>query len=70
MLRRPIAHDVLREDFYQTALCLQIAAGQRSTAIETYMSCRSRLVEDLGIDPSRETTALYEQVLGMEDAAV
>jgi len=70
MLRRPMTHDVLREDFYQAALRLQIAAGQRSAAIETYMSCRSRLVEDLGIDPSRETTALYEQVLGMEDAPV
>jgi DNA-binding SARP family transcriptional activator len=70
MLRRPMTNDVLREDFYQAALRLQIAAGQRSAAIETYMSCRSRLVEDLGIDPSRETTALYEQVLGMEDAPV
>jgi DNA-binding SARP family transcriptional activator len=66
LLRRPMLHDVLREDFYQAALRLQIAAGQRSAAIETYMSCRNRLVEDLGIDPSRETTALYEQVLGME----
>jgi DNA-binding SARP family transcriptional activator/ATP/maltotriose-dependent transcriptional regulator MalT len=67
MLRRPMDNDVLREDFYQAALRLQIAAGQRSAAIETYMSCRARLVEDLGIDPSRETTALYEQVLGMEE---
>jgi DNA-binding SARP family transcriptional activator len=67
MLRRPMDNDVLREDFYQAALRLQIAAGQRSAAIETYMSCRNRLVEDLGIDPSRETTALYEQVLGMEE---
>jgi DNA-binding SARP family transcriptional activator len=67
LLRRPMDNDTLREDFYQAALRLQIAAGQRSAAIETYMSCRSRLVEDLGIDPSRETTALYEQVLGMED---
>jgi len=70
LLRRPMNNDVLREDFYQAALRLQIAAGQRSEAIETYMSCRNRLVEDLGIDPSRETTALYEQVLGMEDAPV
>ena len=70
LLRRPMENDVLREDFYQAALRLQIAAGQRSAAIGTYMSCRNRLVEDLGIDPSRETTALYEQVLGMEDAPV
>lgn len=67
MLRRPMTNDLLREDFYQAALRLQIAAGQRSEAIDTYMSCRSRLVEELGIDPSRETTQLYEQVLGMEE---
>jgi len=67
MIRRATAHDPWREDLYQAALRMQIAAGQRSAAIETYFSCRNRLVEDLGIDPSRETTALYEQVLGMED---
>jgi len=67
MLRRPMERDTLREDFYQAALRLQISSGQRSAAIDTYMSCRSHLVEELGIDPSRETTALYEQVLGMEE---
>jgi DNA-binding SARP family transcriptional activator len=35
--------------------------------METYMLCRSRLVEDLGVDPSRETVELYELILGMED---
>jgi DNA-binding SARP family transcriptional activator len=44
----------------------QIAEGQRSAAIETYLSCRSRLTEDLGIDPSAETNKLYQHVLGME----
>ena len=67
LLRQATSHDPWREDLYQASLRLQIAAGQRSAAIETYMSCRNRLVEDLGIDPSRETTALYEQVLGMEE---
>lgn len=67
LLRRSMSDDTLREDFYQALLRLQIAAGQRSEAIETYMSCRDRLVEELGIDPSRETTSLYEQILGMEE---
>lgn len=67
MIRRATAYDPWREDLYQAMLRMQIATGQRSAAIETYFSCRNRLVEDLGIDPSRETTALYEQVLGMED---
>lgn len=67
LLRRALVHDPWREDLYQAALRLQIVAGQRSAAIETYLTCRTRLVEDLGIDPSAETTRLYEQVLGMED---
>jgi DNA-binding SARP family transcriptional activator len=69
LLRRALQHDPWREDLYQAALRLQMVAGQRSAAIETYLSCRSRLVDDLGIDPSAETTRLYEQVLGMEQAS-
>jgi DNA-binding SARP family transcriptional activator len=42
-------------------------AGNGLAAIDTYMSCRSHLVDDLGIDPSSETTRLYTQVLAMED---
>lgn len=67
LLRRALQHDPWREDLYQAALRLQMGAGQRSAAIETYLTCRSRLVDDLGIDPSAETTRLYEQVLCMED---
>jgi DNA-binding SARP family transcriptional activator len=67
LLRRALEHDPWREDLYQSALRLQMVAGQRSAAIETYMNCRSRLVDDLGIDPSAETTRLYQQVLGMEE---
>jgi DNA-binding SARP family transcriptional activator/ATP/maltotriose-dependent transcriptional regulator MalT len=66
-IRRAIQTDPLREDLYQTALRCQIAAGQRSGAIDTYLQCRSRLSEDLGLDPSAETRALYEQILAMED---
>jgi DNA-binding SARP family transcriptional activator/ATP/maltotriose-dependent transcriptional regulator MalT len=67
LLRRALQHDPWREDLYQAALRLQMAAGQRSAAVETYLACRTRLVEDLGIDPSGETMSLYEQVLGMEE---
>jgi DNA-binding SARP family transcriptional activator len=67
VLRDASGRNPWREDIYQAILRLQIASGQRAAAIETYFMCRSRLVEDLGIDPSRETTALYEQVLGMDE---
>lgn len=66
-LRRAAAVDSWREDVYQGAMRCQILSGQRSRAIETYMSCRSKLVEDLGIDPSPETARLYRTILAMEE---
>jgi DNA-binding SARP family transcriptional activator len=69
-LRRASAADPWREDVYQVTMRCQMNSGQRSGAIETYMSCRSKLTEDLGIDPSVETTRLYQAVLAMEDSSV
>jgi DNA-binding SARP family transcriptional activator len=66
-LRRAIQADPVREDLYQRALRCQIGAGQRSSAIDTYMQCRSQLSESLGLDPSMETRQLYDQILAMED---
>ncbi len=61
--------DPWREDIYQSMMRCQMVSGRRSSAIETYITCRGRLVEDLGIDPSAETTRLYEAVLAMESDA-
>jgi len=69
LARTALSFDPWREDLYQVALRLQITTGQRSAAIETYMACRTRLAEDLGLDPSVETRKLYDQVLAMEDPA-
>lgn len=66
VLRQALIHDPWREDLYQSILRHQISEGQRSAAIETYLNCRSRLTEDLGIDPSAETNKLYQHVLAME----
>ncbi|MBN1192394.1 MAG: hypothetical protein JXA36_01685 [Coriobacteriia bacterium] len=66
-LRRASAADPWREDVYQAMMRCQMSAGQRSRAIETYISCRLKLTEDLGIDPSAETTRLYQAVLAMEE---
>ena len=65
-IRAGLAQDLWREDLYQAALRYQIASGQRSSAIETYLACRTKLADDLGLDPSVETRRLYEQVLAME----
>lgn len=69
MIRRGINADPWREDLYQAALRSHIASGQRGAAIDTYLTCRSNLAEQLGLDPSVETLRLYEQVLAMEECS-
>lgn len=64
--RRALAIDPFREDLYQSLLRCQIAAGQRSAAIETFVACKTQIAEELGLDPSPETVALYQQILCME----
>jgi DNA-binding SARP family transcriptional activator/ATP/maltotriose-dependent transcriptional regulator MalT len=68
-LRRALAHDPVNEDVVRELLRCQIAAGQRTAAIETYVACRERLAEQLGLDPSEETSSLYGDILAMEDDA-
>ena len=70
LLRIGLEQDPLREDLYQEMLRHQITSGMRSAAIETYMTCRGRLCDELGLDPSVETRALYDQVLAMEETDV
>ncbi|NTV10754.1 MAG: hypothetical protein HGA47_08255, partial [Zoogloea sp.] len=65
--RRAVGVDPTREDLYQAMLRCQIAAGQRSAAVETFVQCKTQLAEELGLDPSAETVALYQQILVMED---
>ncbi len=65
--RRALVVDPTREDLYQATLRCQIAAGQRSAAVETFVQCKTQLAEELGLDPSAETVALYQQILVMED---
>ncbi len=59
--------DPLREDLYQVRIRLEVGSNQRGAAMGTYMSCRHTLIEELGVDPSRETVELYNQILAMED---
>ena len=67
MVRAALCQDPWREDLYQGALRYLIHSGQRSGAIETYVACKSKLAEDLGLDPSVETRRLYDQILAMEE---
>jgi predicted ATPase/DNA-binding SARP family transcriptional activator len=53
--REPLHENILRE-----SMRLRAAAGNRTGALEEYRQFRQRVVEELGVAPLPETTALYE----------
>jgi predicted ATPase/DNA-binding SARP family transcriptional activator len=60
--RRQIEIDPLREDGYRQAMLALAHDGQRNAALTQYEILAGRLREDLGLAPSAESTALYEQI--------
>ena len=65
--RAALRRDRTREDAYTALMRAQIAAGQRTAALETYFSCRRFLTSELGIDPSLKTMALYRSIIETEE---
>ena len=61
--RMALKHDKTREDAYVALMKAQIASDQRTAAMMTYLTCQRVLAEELGVDPSPETRALYESLL-------
>lgn len=55
--------DPLRELSHRGLISAHVAAGDRARALRAYERCRRILVEELGVDPSAETTALYASLL-------
>ena len=51
-----------REEAHRTLMRLLAAEGQRSAALMQYEKCRRILTEELGVEPTAETTALYAQI--------
>lgn len=65
--RAALRRDRTREDAYLALMRAQIAAGQRTAALETYFSCRRFLTSELGIDPSLKTIELYRSIIETEE---
>ena len=51
-----------REETHRQVMRLLARNGQRETALAQYLACRRVLAEELGIEPTEETTALYERI--------
>jgi DNA-binding SARP family transcriptional activator/predicted ATPase len=58
--------ELWREDAHRQLMLLYALNGQRSAALAQYKSCREILFEELGVDPAKETTILYQQILNDE----
>jgi ATP/maltotriose-dependent transcriptional regulator MalT/DNA-binding SARP family transcriptional activator len=55
-----VALDRLAEDFYRRIMLCQCQLGNHSNAARTYLECREQLRYHLGIEPSPQTTGIYE----------
>lgn len=64
--RAVLERDNTREDAYITLMQAQIAIGQRTAALKTYLTCRRYLADELGIDPSVKAVRLYNDIIMTE----
>lgn len=58
-----LALSAVDERAYRIRIRARMLAGDRAGAIDCFEQCREVLAEELGIDPSAETSALYLEVL-------
>lgn len=53
-----------RESAHRRLMRAHVAAGDRAEALRVYEQCRTLLRDELGVNPSDETQALYAELLG------
>lgn len=58
--------DSVNEGGHRRLMVAYARAGQRSQALRQFLACRRALVEQLGIEPARETTRLQQSILSGE----
>ncbi len=59
---RQVEFDPWREAGHQYLMRLLALEGERSAALKQYQICSDILMDELGVDPSPETTQLYELI--------
>jgi len=60
---RALEVDELREDVHRRIMQAYAKVGRRSEALAQYDDCRQILKQELGVEPSRETQRLYQEVV-------
>lgn len=67
--QRLLHSDPLREATYMRLMRLHALCGDRGAALRTYQHCATILVNELGVEPSAETQALYDRLLKRDEIA-
>lgn len=62
--RQILQTDPGHEESYRIMMEAHLAQGQKSLAVRVFQSCRYALEEELGVEPSEETLALYMAAAG------
>ena len=60
---RSLAFERTRESTYRRLMRLHYLAGDRASALYQYERCVASLEEDFGMEPSKQTKALYKAIL-------
>jgi DNA-binding SARP family transcriptional activator len=68
--RRMLDADGLDEGAHRRVMAEYAALGRRSRALEQYLRCRRVLVDAVGIEPARETTALHARILAGDEVGL
>jgi DNA-binding SARP family transcriptional activator len=67
-LEQLVRSEPLRERLWSLLILALYRAGRQADALATFTQARTRLVEDLGVEPSAELRRLHQQVLGQDPA--
>jgi DNA-binding SARP family transcriptional activator len=59
---RQVELEPWQEEGHQQLMRVLALSGRRSAALAQYRTCRRMLAQELGVEPARETTALYESI--------
>jgi ATP/maltotriose-dependent transcriptional regulator MalT/DNA-binding SARP family transcriptional activator len=61
-----LTRDNCWEEAYRLLMRAYAGAGNRAQAARVYQQCQERLSEELGVAPAAQTTALYDEIVGVQ----
>jgi DNA-binding SARP family transcriptional activator len=68
-VERQLALEPWREGAHRQLMRVLARSGRRSAALAQYRTCHQVLADELGVEPSAETTVLYEQIKNQQYGA-